>query len=53
MDIDIREGGLDHADVVALLHAHLRGMQALSPPDSVHALGVGALRTPDIRFWSA
>ena len=27
-------------------------MRATSPPESVHALDIDALRTPDITFWS-
>jgi putative acetyltransferase len=52
-DIAIREGGLDDPQVIALLREHLAGMQALSPPESIHALGLEGLRRPDIRFWSA
>ncbi len=51
--MEIRNGGLDHPDVVALLQEHLRGMAQLSPPESIHALGLDALRGPDITFWSA
>lgn len=51
--MEIRPGGLDHPAVVALLREHLEGMHALSPPDSVHALGLRALHAPDISFWSA
>lgn len=40
-------------DVLALLEEHLRSMHALSPPESVHALDVTRLKTPDIRFWTA
>jgi putative acetyltransferase len=40
------------ADVRALLEEHLRSMYELSPPESVHALDVNALKTPDITFWS-
>ncbi|HUL96337.1 MAG TPA: GNAT family N-acetyltransferase [Usitatibacter sp.] len=39
-------------DVTALLEEHLRNMHELSPPESVHALDVGKLKTPDITFWS-
>ncbi len=41
------------ADLYALLDEHLRNMHALSPPESVHALDVNGLKTPDITFWSA
>ena len=40
------------ADVYALLEEHLRNMHELSPPESVHALDVGGLKSPDITFWS-
>lgn len=36
-----------------LLDEHLRSMRALSPPESVHALDLDALRRPEITFWSA
>jgi putative acetyltransferase len=39
-------------DVRALLEEHLRDMHAQSPRESVHALGVGDLRTPSITFWT-
>lgn len=41
------------ADVRALLEAHLRDMQAQSPPGSVHALDVARLQAPGIHFWTA
>lgn len=37
----------------ALLNEHLQSMYALSPPESVHALDLSKLRSPDITFWSA
>lgn len=40
------------ADVVALLEEHLRNMHELSPPESVHALDIAGLQSPDITFWS-
>jgi putative acetyltransferase len=39
-------------DVYALLEEHLRNMKELSPPESVHALDVERLKSPDITFWS-
>jgi len=39
-------------DVYALLEEHLRHMHELSPPESVHALDVSRLKSPDITFWS-
>ena len=37
----------------ALVRRHLSGMHETSPPESVHALDVEALRAPDVTFWSA
>ena len=39
-------------DVLALLEEHLATMHELSPPESVHALDVSRLKSPDITFWS-
>jgi len=38
------------ADVIALLEAHLEDMRRTSPPGSVHALDVAALRAPEVSF---
>ncbi|SDY86293.1 putative acetyltransferase [Lysobacter sp. yr284] len=51
--MQIRAGQLDRPEVIALLREHLQGMAELSPPDSVHALGLDALKHPQISFWSA
>ncbi len=40
-------------EIAALLEEHLRGMRAVSPPESIHALDLEALRKQDITFWSA
>lgn len=40
-------------DVRALLEEHLAEMYATSPPESVHALDLDALRAPAITFWTA
>lgn len=40
------------SDVYALLDEHLRSMYELSPPESVHALDVSRLKSPEITFWS-
>ena len=53
MSIDVRAGGLERPDVRALLREHLRRMTAQSPPGSVHALDLDALRTADVAFFSA
>jgi len=49
----IRLDDLAGPEIRALLEEHLRGMHALSPPESVHALDLDALRQPEISFWTA
>lgn len=44
---------LSGAAIRALIARHLAGMHAASPPESVHAFDVDALRAPDVTFWSA
>ena len=39
-------------EIRALLAEHLASMHALSPPESVHALDLAALRKPGITFWT-
>ena len=39
-------------EIQALLQAHLDSMHAHSPPESVHALDLDALRQPGISFWT-
>jgi putative acetyltransferase len=43
---------LSRHEVHALLREHLANMHELSPPQSVHALDLAQLRSPDITFWS-
>jgi putative acetyltransferase len=50
--MELRDGGLDHPAVQALLRLHLSGMADHSPPDSIHALDLSGLTGPDITFWS-
>ena len=51
--MDIREGGLDEPQVIALLRLHASGMLAHSPRGSCHFLDVSGLKAPDVSFWSA
>jgi len=44
---------LQGPEIHALLEEHMRGMHALSPPESVHALDLDGLRQPNVRFWTA
>ena len=48
----IRLDDLSGPEVRALLEEHLQSMHTLSPPESVHALDLSALRSPDITFWT-
>lgn len=43
---------LSRPQVHALLQEHLDNMYELSPPESVHALDLSKLRSPDITFWT-
>ncbi|WP_338455002.1 GNAT family N-acetyltransferase [uncultured Alteromonas sp.] len=49
----IKHDDLSSGDVIALLEEHLKDMYATSPPESVHALDVTALKPPNITFFSA
>ena len=49
----IRVDDLAGPEIRALLEEHLRSMHELSPPESVHALDLAALRRPEITFWTA
>jgi putative acetyltransferase len=49
----IEPDDLSRPAIHALLNEHLQSMYALSPPESVHALDLDKLRSPDITFWSA
>lgn len=50
--MQIRTGDLNDAKVIAFLEEHLEGMHEITPPESVHALEIDALRAHDITFWS-
>jgi putative acetyltransferase len=50
--VEIRVGGLETPQVAALLAEHLEEMRRYSPPESVHALDLDRLRTPDLTFRS-
>jgi putative acetyltransferase len=43
---------LSRSEVHALLREHLDNMNELSPRESVHALDVTSLRSPDVTFWT-
>lgn len=49
----IKIDDLSGPEVAELLSEHLRSMALHSPPESIHALDLNALRKPGITFWSA
>ena len=51
--MQIREDDLTGTKIANFLREHLVEMREITPPESVHALDLGALRSPDITFWSA
>ena len=51
--MDIRIDDLRGTAIKNLLTEHLEDMRRLSPPESVHALDLEALRQPNIAFWCA
>ena len=49
----IVEDDLRGREIAVLLQEHLDSMYEISPPGSVHALDLEALRAPEISFWTA
>ena len=50
--MEIKLDNLSGAEIHELLQEHLRHMHEVSPPESVHALDIEALRQPEITFWT-
>jgi len=50
--MDLRQDNLEGLEIRALLQDHLDDMALHSPPESIHALDLDALRQADITFWS-
>lgn len=48
----IKVDDLSGPEVHELLREHLRNMALHSPPESIHALDLEALREPEITFWT-
>jgi putative acetyltransferase len=48
----IEPGGLTRPEVHDLLAAHLADMHATSPAESVHALDLTGLQSPEVTFWT-
>lgn len=51
--MDIRVDDLRGPEIARLLREHLHNLALHSPPESMHALDLAALRRPEITFWSA
>jgi putative acetyltransferase len=51
--MEIRADDLSRPEVLRLLQEHLHAVAQLSPPESVHALGLEGLRQPKVSVWSA
>ncbi|WP_448568921.1 GNAT family N-acetyltransferase [Thalassotalea ganghwensis] len=50
--MEIKLDDLSGGEVIKLLQEHLADMYATSPKESVHALDIDALKSPDITFFS-
>jgi putative acetyltransferase len=51
--LEIREDDLTGKKIADLLQEHLENMHEITPPESIHALDIEALRSPNITFWTA
>ena len=51
--VNIRLDYLTSTDIHQLLQQHLQSMALHSRPESIHALGIDALRQPGITLWTA
>ena len=51
--MQIVEDDLTGQKIIAFLQDHLEEMHEITPPESVHALDLAGLRSPQITFWSA
>lgn len=50
--MNIKIDDLTGSEIYELLQEHLQSMFRHSPPESVHALNIEALRKPEITFWT-
>lgn len=51
--MNIKPDNLTGPEIQQLLQQHLQSMALHSPPASIHALDIDALRQPGITFWTA
>ncbi len=50
--MEIRRDDLTGSQAVQLIREHFEHMRQITPPESVHALDLASLRSPDITFWT-
>jgi putative acetyltransferase len=50
--VHVERDDLSRPEIAELLKEHLVSMFVHTPPESVHALPIEGLRSPDITFWS-
>jgi putative acetyltransferase len=50
--MNIKIDDLHGPEIQTLLQEHLDSMKLYSPPESIHALDIEALRKPEITFWT-
>ncbi|WP_298940663.1 GNAT family N-acetyltransferase [uncultured Psychromonas sp.] len=50
--LKIKLDDLSGNEIFSLLQEHLEDMRATSPPESVHALNLEALKDPSVQFWT-
>jgi len=50
--MNIKTDDLSGSEIYELLQEHLQSMRLHSPPESIHALDIEALRKPEITFWT-
>ena len=51
--MQIRKDDLTGDRIATFLREHLENMHEITPPESIHALDLDRLRSPEITFWSA
>jgi putative acetyltransferase len=51
--VEIREDDPGRSQAASLLREHLEDMAVHSPPESIHALDIEALCSPEVTFWTA
>jgi putative acetyltransferase len=50
--LHIKTDDLRGPEIAALLSEHLQSLATITPPGSMHALNLDALRQPEVTFWS-